>query len=190
MRKLFLIVVAVLAISSCGGTYHLDKSGVLNNADMSSYKTFMIQPADAASLPQGLLMDDVNNIYASVAKQLAERGYTQVDTAPDVLVYLALSTKQVVETKDALPPAYGYRYFGPRSAYIHSYYSDAQIISDIREEGILMVDMVDAKKNVHVFCAEVSTVVVGDGSKIKDLEELNKLTSVLFSKYPVKPAVK
>lgn len=192
MKKIFIMVsVAVLTLASCG-TLTLEQSKVLNNADLASYKTFMIEPADGSAIPSYLSMDDVNNIYNSISKQLYQRGYVSVSTNPDMIVYVAMSVKQVIKTKDLVPPGsgFGYRYFSPRAAYLDSYYSDAQIISGISKEGVLMVDMVDTRKKMHIFCAEVSSLAEDSGINVKDLSNLDQATGLLFSKYPVPPKMK
>lgn len=184
MKKATLLLITLLTVLSCS-PYTLESSKVLNNASLETYKTFMIQPADANSLPEGVLIEDVNNIYKAVANQLIARGYKEVPSNPEMLVCLALSVSQKIETKDALPPAggFGYRYFGPRASYVHSYYDDAQIISGISKEGNLMMDIVDTSNNVHIFCAEVSAIA--DGTKIKDLQQIQEAVEKLFSRYPV-----
>lgn len=187
MKKFGILIAAFAFLLTSCGTYTLKQSDVLNNADMSSYKTFMISKADNSQLPGTLMPEDAANIGKAVAQQLIDRGYKQVSTNPDMIVYLALSVEQVIETKDALPPGggFGYRYFGPRAAYVHSYYDDAQIISGVSTQGLLMMDIVDAKRNIHVFCSEISALADGDGEKVKDLNELKKATDVLFSKFPI-----
>lgn len=192
MKRLSILVAAVVLMLSSCGTYTLEQSKVLNNADLASYKTFMIEPADGSTIPPYLSMNDVSNIYKSISKQLYSRGYISVPSNPDMIVYVAMSVKQVIETKDLIPPGsdFGYRYFSPRAAYLDSYYSDAQVISGISKEGILMVDMVDARKNMHIFCAEVSSLAEDSGVNVKDLSKLDQATEVLFSRYPVAPRFK
>lgn len=187
MKKFGILIAAFAFLLTSCGTYTLKQSDVLNNADMSSYKTFMISKADNSQLPGNLMPEDAANIGKAVAQQLIDRGYKQVSTNPDMIVYLALSVEQVIETKDALPPGggFGYRYFGPRAAYVHSYYDDAQIISGVSTQGLLMMDIVDAKRNIHVFCSEISALADDNGEKVKDLNELKKATDVLFSKFPI-----
>lgn len=186
MKKfLSFILFFSLFLSSCS-PFTLESSKVLNNANLSSYNTFMIQPAETNSLPEGIMIGDVKNVYNAVSDQFILRGYKEVSTNPDIIVFLAMSVKQKIETKDAVPQSgYGYRYFGRRSSYVHSYYNDAQIISGISNEGTLMMDVVDAKTNIHVFCSEVSSVA--DGTKIKDLQKIQEASMVLFSKFPVSP---
>lgn len=189
MKRLSILVAAVVLMLSSCGTYTLEQSKVLNNADLASYKTFMIEPADGSTIPSYLSMNDVSNIYKSISKQLYSKGYISVPSNPDMIVYVAMSVKQVIETKDLIPPGsdFGYRYFSPRAAYLDSYYSDAQVISGISKEGVLMVDMVDARKNMHIFCAEVSSLAEDSGVNVKDLSKLDQATEVLFSRYPVAP---
>lgn len=176
----------MMVVSSCG-TYTLKQSEVLNDANMASYKTFMIEPADGSTIPSYLSMNDVNNIYRSISKQLYDRGYSSVETNPDMIVYVAMSVQQVIQTKDFIPPGsdFGYRYFSPRGAYLSNYYDDAQVITGISKEGVLMVDILDARRGVHVFCSEVSSSAQDDVVNIKDLSKLDEAATVLFSKFPV-----
>lgn len=186
MKKLLPVLFGVMAFLCSCSPYTLENSKVLNNANLSTYKTFTIQPADAANLPEGALMGDVENIYKAIANQLIARGYKEVPSNPDMLVCLAMSVSQKIETKDALPPTtgrFGYHYFGARASYVHSYYDDAKIISGISKEGLLMMDIVDASNNVHIFCAEVSAIA--DGTKIKDMQQIQEAAAKLFSKFPV-----
>lgn len=185
-KSLLLIFLSLVLFNSCGNPYHLAKSNVLNNADLTKYKTFMIQAAEQSCLPEGWLVSDAQNVAKAIVAQLESRGYKRVSTNPEMIVYLAASEKQVIETKDAIPPTatYGYRYFGPRAAYAHSYYDNTQIISDIRVEGQLMMDIVDSQDNIHIFCAELTAE---KGSMdIKDLTQINEAIATLFSKFPSK----
>lgn len=184
MKKTFSLLIIIAAVVSSCSPFSLESSKVLNNADLSTYKSFSIQPANEATLPEGVFIGDVNNIYKEVANQLIARGYKEVPSNPEMLICLALSVSNKVETKDAIPTTgFGYHYFGPRASYVHSYYDDAKIVTGISKEGNLMMDIVDAKNNIHIFCAEVSAVA--DGTKIKDLQKIREAVSMMFSRYPV-----
>jgi hypothetical protein len=187
MRNLILFLTLVLMTSACS-PFHLESSQVLNKADMNSYKTFKIQAAEGATLPEGMTMRDAENIANAISKELLDRGYTAVQSNPDMIVYLALSVKTIISTKDAIPNRYGYNYFPVRGSYIHNYYSDAKIISDISDQGMLMMDIVDSARNIHIFCSEVSSLA--EGQNIRDLEKIAEAASVLFSKFPLLPLKK
>ncbi len=185
MKKLFLLSSIVLVLlSACSSPYSLIDSKVLNNADLASYKTFRIITPDEGTLPPKMTLMDYNNIAAAIKTELTNRGYTESST-PDLIVNLGLSVATNVETKDALPAPYGPYFIGPRADYYRSYYDGAQIISGIEKDGVLAIDLVDAKKNLHVYSAAVQSVLDGNGDKIKDLGEIQKAVSVLFSKYPI-----
>lgn len=188
MKTKFLTLFSALLLFSCTGSFILEKSKVLNNADLSSYKTFMMQTPQEKNIPDKMSIIDVRNLYESVVKQMIERGYVLVRSNPDIIVNLAVSIEQKIETKDAIPPGtgVGYRYFGARAAYASSYYSNAQIISDIRIEGLLMLDIVDARKEQYVYVSEISTV---KSNQFKDLATLNQAVALLFKKFPVEPLV-
>ena len=87
-RAILTLLAALLMFSSCG-TYTLQNSKVLNNADMSSYKTFMIQPAEEAMIPEGLSMGDVKNIAKKLSKLLSYR-----KRKPISIVFFLLLIKQ------------------------------------------------------------------------------------------------
>jgi hypothetical protein len=186
MKKLFLLSMIAVLLGACTtSSYTLVNNKVLNNADLASYKTFKIITPSEGTLPPKMTLTDYNNIAGAVKSELINRGYTENTSNPDLLVNLGLYVATNVETKDALPPAYGPYFIGPRADYYRSYYDDAQIISGIEKDGMLALDLVDAKKNLHVYAATVKSILDGSGNNIKDLTQVQKAVSVLFSKYPV-----
>lgn len=193
MKKLFLLLLpCAIFFTSCGSGFSLQNSDVLNHADFTQFKTFTVIEPSMDQLPEFMSKIDFENIATAISTELEQRGFTRVKNSPDMIVNFGISSRQKIETKDAIPTAapMHYRFMGPRTAYLDSYYSDAKVISDIYQEGLLTVDMVDARKNVHIFNATISAVTDQSGTNVKDLEKLQAAADVLFSKFPVSEITK
>ncbi len=187
MKKIMMILTLTAIFAACS-PYTLINSQVYDNVDMSSYKTFNFFPAKEDTRMPGVSVYDMQMIQKAIANEMIKRGYTQSDK-PELMINLAIFAKAVVETKDALPydgafvrPVYYGRGFG----YV-GYYSDAQVVTDIHQEGSLSMDIVDVKKNERVYNAVMSTNIQPDMPNLKKPEKLAEATEFLFKKYPVKP---
>lgn len=191
MKNLAIISCLVLLLSSCSAIT-LEKSEVMNNANLSSYKTFMLEPIEESDLPVKFLKEDLQNISNAVASQLEMRGYKEVKSNADLLVYLAISVQHSLESN--VDPSYstvvggGYRYNyfgrGPRRYGVSTVYTGpTEVTTEVKKEGHLMMDLVDTKTNLHVYLSEISAEA--DGSKYRDISVLNEAVGVLFSKFPV-----
>lgn len=189
MKKAIFLSCLVLLLSSCGA-FTLEKSKVMNNADMTSYSTFMMEPIDESNIPVKFSASDLQNIVDAVSDQLISRGYKQVKSNADMLVYLALSAQPFLETNvdqnsATLIGGYRYHYFGrgPRGFGGTVYNGPMEITTEVKNEGFLMMDIVDTKTNQHAFYSEISSEA--DGTKYKDMTKLQEAAETLFSKFPV-----
>lgn len=186
-QKLLFFLLSAFAFTSCNSVY-LQNSSVFNNADLGSYKTFMMQPVDK-DLPGNMMVTDVENIYDAVSKQLRIRGYKEVNSNPDMLVFVAISVKESLQTRVSSSPypVYGtsffFDYLPAPGFYSHGWYSSTQVSTVVNHEGDLMIDLVDAQKNMHIFCAEVRTP--SDNRVYKDLDLLQEVAETLFSEFPM-----
>lgn len=192
-----------LCLASCS-PFVLKSSGVLNGSDLADYKTFQLQKIDKESIPEGIMEPDVERIYYVIAKELEKRGYTQKESGADLTLYMGLSTKESIETD--VDPGVGvsgyvgvgapiagprpvggwgrYQYFGP-TPYVHAYYSDPTITTEVVENGVVMVDLVDNRSNNHVFCSQISAKITGNQLILRDNEKLAKAAETLFKRFPL-----
>lgn len=191
MIKILLAAIALLLATSCSSSkFTLTNSSVYNNADLASYKKFKIVEPEDGQLPPGILFSDFGNIAYSIVTELDARGYTLDQQEPDMLIYIGMYLGTDIQTKEALPiDRYGYvpHWFGPRANYVRSYYGGTSVIEDINQKGTMIVDFVDAKKNMHIFSASVSNVIDEGhaGEHIRNLQTINEVVAKLLSKYPI-----
>lgn len=195
--KLAVIALAVVAISSCS-RYSLVNSKVLNNGDLTKYKTFSMQELETKNLPEGVKIDDAQILYYEATKALQARGFSKVESGGDMTVYMSVSMKKSIETNtDTVGvgvgvgygpggPGWGGRYntFGA-VPYTHGVYSTSSTTSEVVVDGFLMLDLVDTKTNIHVFSAEISSRLGSRGELINDSEEMAKAMDKLFKKFPI-----
>lgn len=201
MKKLLFLVALAIGLASCS-PYVLKSSGVMNNSDMSSYKSFQLQKVDKNKIPEGIMEPDVMRLYYVIAKELEKRGYTQMESGADLTLYIGLSTKDSIETdveNNVALTGYvgvapgpigprggwgGYNYYGP-TPYVHAYYGDPTITTEVVKNGLVMVDLVDNSDSNHVFCSQLSGKMSGDQLVLRDNEKLTEAAEKLFKKFPM-----
>lgn len=189
----------MMTMASCS-RYSLVNSKVLNNGDLTKYKTFSLQELDTEKLPEGVKVEDAQVLYYEATKALQSRGFTKAESGGDMTVYMSVSMKKSIETStDTVGvgvgvgvgygpggPGWGGRYntFGA-VPYTHGVYSTSSSTSEVVVDGFLMLDLVDTKSNIHVFSAEISTRLGSRGQLINDSEEMAKAMDKLFKKFPI-----
>ncbi len=203
MKKIIFIVAAAIAMASCS-PYVLKNSKVLNDSDLASYKSFQIQKIEKEKIPEGIMEEDLMRVYYVLGKELERHGYTQVESGGDLTMYLGLSTEDSLETSvqpgtgvhgyvgtgiAPMPGRYGrFNYFGA-TPYVHGYYGDPTIETEVTTDAILMDDLVDNSYNSHVFYSQLGANMDGRQLIIKDNEKLTKAAQTVFKKFPL-PAAK
>ena len=194
MKKRILSAFAsLLLLSACGPSFQLVQSNVYNDADLASYQTFSFMPMTSDDLPKSMSQIDFNSFATAIINDMQERGYKYLPKGGQIEINLGVSEKLNVETIPAIPPAYqgygpyGYRWYGPRSAYLNSYYSNASLLTGVNQEGLLTMDMIDTKKNAYIYSATVGSIFSQSMNVIQNPTQIQQAVNVLFEKFPVKP---
>jgi len=192
MKKniLFSLLVGVVAmLSSCStSSFTLLRSNVVPGQNVEAGKTFSIMDFDAAQLPPGITVFDIQNIQRAIANQLSIRGFLEDKTGNgELIVVTTMYTRIEISTRDVIPswawtPV---RPMGPRAAMYRSYFANAQFIDNISQDQILGVELVNANTNLVVWYAAVSSVLDDRQQRIKDPVEINKAVDRLFSRFPI-----
>jgi len=195
MKKIILFALGIVVITlmtGCAGTYKLENSQVLNQTNLSLYRTFAITPyaqaAQGVQKGRAVLSEmDYNNLANGIRMQMISRGYTEYP-ASNLVIALGLFMERDADVTTNLYPAYpyggfGWRGRGFRGGYAYQGYTTARVY----KEGIWVVDMIDTQRQVHVFSAAVSAEMDPRQQTLKDIGEIQKASSVLFKKFPVKP---
>lgn len=197
LAVLLVTVVAVLGLSSCS-PYALVNSTTYNNANLRAYKTFRIVTPDTENrLPPGMQMVTYYNIAAAIRQEMVDRGYTEDPMSP-LLINIGLTVKREIETAPAYPYGFGgpYPWYGPwyrgmspwfmypRGYYWPNYYSNAQVITGIYDEGVLTMDMINMPQHLPLYSASVAAILDGSG-RFRNLSGIAQAVQTLFSKFPV-----
>lgn len=191
---------AVALMSSCS-PYTLINNETYNNADLAQFHTFrIVTPTDGNKLPPTMTMVSYYNIAAAIREQMDIRGYTEDPSSP-LLINIGLTVHKEFSTEPMFPagypgPAGPWPYWGPyhrgyspwfmypRGYYWPGYYSNAQVITGIYDEGVLTMDFIDVPSKMALYSASVGTVIDGSG-KFRNLEGIQQAVQTLFSKFPV-----
>ncbi len=194
MKKLVVGLSAILLLLVGCSPFTLVNSSVYNESDLADYKTFRIVTTKEGKIPAIMGVVGYHNIAAAIREQMIERGYTE-DENSELLVNIALTVDQKIETEPAIPPGYypGYRvyngrypyYMYPRYMYMNSYYSNAKVITGIYKEGVLTMEFVDMTKMLPLYSSSVSTILESGDDQLRNLSGIAEAVQVLFSKFPV-----
>lgn len=146
--------------------------------DFSRFHTYAWQPSTHAA--KGLwdhrIIDGVNT-------QLQAKGFTLVDSNPDLWVVYSNSIKkdqQVVGTGYNMGPGWGWGYWGGPTTTTYNTYTT--------REGTLIVDVADANGH-RLLWRGSATDTLSDNSD-KNIKKLNSALSKLFKNFPPKPGSK
>lgn len=189
MKKIIYLFALIALLTSCS-PFSLINSSVYNNADLSTYKTFRIVTPKEGRIPRTMGLVGYFNISAAIREQMLERGFTE-DPNSDLLVNIALTVQQEIETEPAIPPGY-FPYNGrypfymyPRNLYWQSYYANAKVITGIYKEGVLTMELVNIAEKLPLYSSSVSTILNSGQTQLRNLNEIADAVQVLFSKFPV-----
>jgi len=200
---LFMMFLSAVILSErvAAASFHLMSAKVLNNAQFATYKTYSFLPYDQQNNrnnPERLKFSetDYNNMVQAVRNELNQRGFTE---SPDgeLLIDVGLTLLRKATVNTDLYPAYGgIRFYYP--GYFRRgwapYWRDrayrAYTTAKINREGVLILDIIDSKRDVHLYSAAVSTDLDKTTNQWNDPASLNQAAKLLFKKFPIRPLKK
>ncbi|HTE40611.1 MAG TPA: DUF4136 domain-containing protein [Steroidobacteraceae bacterium] len=187
-----LLAFGILALIATGcGTYEPAVRSDFDRAvDFNSYKTFGFPPA-AGTDRGGYATLITSHFKEAVRREMSVRGYTFVETNPDLLVNFYSETRD----KTAVYPyangsltlgyGYGYRRFGyPRYGWYSAwpfYDRDIDVVS--YTAGTLKLDVIDAKREQTVWEARVEERLTAQAQD-NPQPNIARLVTAMFKKYP------
>jgi len=150
IKSAVLLTAISLAFAGCNVTSHTEKA---EGTNFSNYKTFAWANAGDTKKADRADNDIIdNNIKNSVSEELINKGWTEADNNPDVLLDYTVAVKR--GSKRETDPVYTYPYtqylYSRRGVYSIWYPSDLMSYHSYNvpfEEGELTVNMIDAKTN-------------------------------------------
>lgn len=186
MKKLLFLSIILATAVSCSSikvTSDFDST-----ANFAAYKTFSF--TDEAL---NIQLDDLNKnrLLNAVSTELAAKGFSKVETNPDVLIDVVLKGEQK-QTATATTSGYGGYggyggYYG--SGYRYGYgggFSTTQINYETYVDGTLFVDMIDAAKQQLVWQGRGTKTINPDASQKQREENISYAVKQIFLQYPPK----
>ncbi|MGC9150856.1 MAG: DUF4136 domain-containing protein [Microbacter sp.] len=202
MKRLFFYLILFSAVmfaqNAAAASFHLMSAKVLNNARFTTYKTYSFLPYDQQNNrnnPAGLKFSetDYNNMVQAIRNELNKRGFTESSDG-EMLIDIGITLLRKATVNTDLYPAYGgIRFYYP--GYFRRgwapYWRDrayrAYTTAKIDRDGVLILDIIDSKRDVHLYSASVSTNLDKNATQWNDSTSLNEAAKLLFKKFPVKP---
>jgi len=173
MKRVLAGLVVALAISSAA---FAQKTNIDwdRTANFSQFHTYMWEKSPH---PAKNFWND--RIMEAIDKQMQAKGFTKVDSNPDMWVVYSNSIhdqKQVVGTGYNYGPGWGWGYWGGPNTVTYNTY--------VTKQGTLVVDIADAKDHELLWRGS-ATDTISDNSN-KNINTLNKAVNKLFQNFPPK----
>ena len=173
MKRVLAGLVVALAISSAA---FAQKTNIDwdRTANFSQFHTYMWEKSPH---PAKNFWND--RIMEAIDKQMQAKGFTKVDSNPDMWVVYSNSIhdqKQVVGTGYNYGPGWGWGYWGGPNTVTYNTY--------VTKQGTLVVDIADAKDHELLWRGS-ATDTISDNSN-KNINNLDKAVQKMFSYYPPK----
>jgi hypothetical protein len=187
-----LIAFGLLALiaTACGSYQPAVRSDYDRAADFGAYKTFGFPPA-AGTDRGGYATLITSHFKEAVKREMNIRGYTFVESNPDLLVNFYSETRDKTDVYPypmsslTLGYGYGYRRFGyPRYGWYSAwpfYNHDIDVVS--YTAGTLKLDVIDAKKEQTVWEARVEERLT-EQAQDNPQPNIDRLVTAMFQKYP------
>jgi hypothetical protein len=185
MRKLFVILVAVVAVvvMSCAPSITV-KQDSDKTANFASLKTFDWLPVPTtavgsvkAAIERNSLLD--KRVKTAVNEQLAAKGYTQSSDNPDVMVTYHVGVDDKINVTDW---GYGYAGYGRYSGWGGGSSVDVYQY----KEGTLLIDIIDAKTKQLIWRGAGTGTVDPDAPTEKREQRLSNAVAQIMANYPPK----
>ena len=186
MKKILLVLFIPLIAASCGSvkvSFDYDKT-----ADFSKYKIFRFTD-EALGMP---LVNDLNRkrILTGIENALAEKGFTQRENNPDVLIDLQVKaetgTSETV-TAGGSYGTYGGMYFGYGYGYPYGWgsgFTTTRIEYDNYTDGTIFIDMIDAKTKQLIWQGRGTKTLEPKATEEQREENLTYALKQIFMYYP------
>jgi hypothetical protein len=165
----FLVLFCSMSCSSVLVTHDYNK-----DVNFTGFKTYGWH-----AIERSIEMNDlvINRVKEAVNRELQFRGFSLVQEKPDLFVAIHISTRQKIAVTD-----WGY---ATGSSWRRGYGSGFGGVSARNyDEGILMIDMVDAADNELVWRGTATDIIDPDMSPEERTQEINKAVALIMQEFP------
>jgi len=145
MRKLMLLLLLAAVVPSCAPMETTRTEAVIPEVTSGRRGTYALVPFDE-TMAVGVFNEEVlEGLENALAGAVEARGYTRVKEGSDILVALYVIREGKFQSHE-----WGYRR-GWRTPEWDAYWLERRAASRELEEGMMVVDVIDAKRKKHVW---------------------------------------
>ena len=168
MKTAFIVCAALCALSCSGVTVGYDYD---TGVDFSGFKSYAWQ-----EIARTIEMNDlvVKRVQAAVNRELQTKGFRLSPDRPDFCITMHVRTRQRVAVTDWGGP---YRWWGYGGIDAREY-----------EEGVLIIDFLDARNDELVWRGIATGVVDPDLDPVRRTAEINNAVARILEKFPPRPS--
>jgi hypothetical protein len=182
MKPIFyLSLISTLFIAACSSGVKVS-SNAEKDVDFSNYSTFKMLPVEYGETDRIVNIDDNKRIIKeSIISELEGMNYTQEASDPDVLVYATVTIEQEEQKRERTFQDGPY-YSGQRN---YSWSASDSILVGYYDEGSLVINLIDAKKNKLIWHATGRKALKKQEDDRE--EKLRQAVADMFDEYPGNP---
>lgn len=178
---LYFFIVLVLFASACSSGVKVS-SNYEEDVDFSSYSTYKMLPIGHEGTDSVVYSEENKQLIRdAITRELEAMNYTREESNPDLLVYATIAIEEK-EQKRERTFREGPYYTGQRR---YSWSASDSILVGYYNEGSLVINLVDAKRNEIVWHATARKALKDNPT---DKEEIiNQAVADMFKEYPGNP---
>lgn len=177
MKKMtiFRLLVCLGFLSGCSPIYGV-KYDYNMQTDFSRYHSYDWMPVPEKAFRNDLVVDRVKN---AVDSELNAKGLSKTPQSPDFLIAEHLGKKDKLEIDN-----WGYVYYGPRVEYIGGFWGSDEVSTYDYEEGVLILDFVDAGSKKLFWRGAAKAHVQNIDTPQKSEKLIYEAVKKILAKYP------
>ena len=183
MKTIFyLSLIPTLFVFACTSGVKIS-SNYEEDVVFSEYSTFKVLPVEYEATDRLEYSEENKQIIEdAIISELEALNYTQEESNPDVLMYATLTIQKEAQKRERTFQD-GPSYTGQRR---YSWSASDSILVGYYDEGSLVINMIDAKKNKLVWHATARKALKNKPGDDRE-ERIRQAVSDMFAKYPGNP---
>ncbi|WP_419656143.1 hypothetical protein Dvar_52430 [Desulfosarcina variabilis str. Montpellier] len=174
-KKLICLLVCIALTGGCSSIYGV-KYDYNEETDFSNYKTYDWMPVPTKANLNDLV---VARVKKAVNAELSAKGLTITSQDPDFLIAEHMGKQDRVEVD-----SWGYGYYGPRLMYRGGFWGPNDVSTYHYEEGVLILDFVDAGSKKLFWRGTAKAHVQNVDSPEKSQKLIDEAVKKILEKYP------
>jgi hypothetical protein len=178
----YLFLLTILFMAACSSGVKIS-SNHEEDINFNEYSTFKVLPVEYETTERLQYSEDNKKIIKeAIINELKAMNFTEDDSNPDVLMYATVTIEKEAQMRERTFQD-GPAYTGQRN---YSWSASDSILVGYYDEGSLVVNMIDAKKN-HLVWHATARKALKDKAEEDRETKLRQAVSDMFDEYPGNP---